>query len=315
MLLHLWEQHLQKHNGRLLRKYADKIIISYDSDGAGQAATLRGLDILVHLGCDVRILQMEDAKDPDEYVIKYGNAKFNMLVQNAISLVEFKIKMLKKDLDLQNVNDKIKFLKEIAKLLTSVESKIEQELYVSKIAKEYDISQEAIYAEINKLSAKNQTINILEKSKPIIKKQKDDQISPAEEKRENTIIYLLIKDGLEIYKKVKGKILIEDFKSETNKSIAEKLFAEFENNKDNINISDFAEDENLTNKVSEILVDDYEVKDEKKAIEDIINICEKERLTNRKNEIIQKIAMGNSDNIKELENELHEIIKKLTQKK
>ena len=307
MLLH--------HNGRLLRKYADKIIISYDSDGAGQAATLRGLDILVHLGCDVRILQMEDAKDPDEYVIKYGNAKFNMLVQNAISLVEFKIKMLKKDLDLQNVNDKIKFLKEIAKLLTSVESKIEQELYVSKIAKEYDISQEAIYAEINKLSAKNQTINILEKSKPIIKKQKDDQISPAEEKRENTIIYLLIKDGLEIYKKVKGKILIEDFKSETNKSIAEKLFAEFENNKDNINISDFAEDENLTNKVSEILVDDYEVKDEKKAIEDIINICEKERLTNRKNEIIQKIAMGNSDNIKELENELHEIIKKLTQKK
>ena len=93
------------------------MIISYDSDGAGQAATMRGLEILKNVGCDVRILQMEGAKDPDEYVIKYGNGRFNMLVDNAISLVEFKTKVLKKSLDLNNVSDKIKFLKETARLL------------------------------------------------------------------------------------------------------------------------------------------------------------------------------------------------------
>ena len=59
---------------------------------------------------------MEGAKDPDEYVIKYGNGRFNLLVENAISLVEFKVKVLKNSLNLEHVNDKIKFLKETAKI-------------------------------------------------------------------------------------------------------------------------------------------------------------------------------------------------------
>ena len=79
---------LTEAQARLLKKHSEKIIISYDSDGAGQTATLRGLEILTNVGCDVRILQMEGAKDPDEYIIKYGNGRFNMLVDNAISLIE-----------------------------------------------------------------------------------------------------------------------------------------------------------------------------------------------------------------------------------
>ena len=163
---------LTEGQARLLRKYTEKVIIAYDSDGAGQTATLRGLEILTSAGCDVRILQMEGAKDPDEYVIKYGNGRFNMLVDNAISLIEFKTKVLKKSLDLNNVNDKIKFLKETAKLLTTVESKIEQELYIDRMAEEYNISKEALYAEINKMSGKRITAKILErKPQAIIKKE------------------------------------------------------------------------------------------------------------------------------------------------
>lgn len=309
------ELHLLKHSGRLLRKYTDKIIISYDSDGAGQAATLRGLDILNNLGFDVRILQMEGAKDPDEYVIKFGNAKFNMLVQNAISLVEFKTKMLKKNLDLTNINDKIKFLKEIAKLLSKIESKIEQELYLDKISSEYGISKEAIYAEINKMSNKNQSVKLLEKSKPVIKTKKEENLSKAIINRENTIIALLLKNGLTLYNKIKGRIELDDFKYETNKVIAQRIFKEFEDGKELINISELFQDEEMISKVSEILVDDYELKDEEKALDDIINIYEKERLTNRRNLLIKEIAEGNKENIKELENELQEVIKKLAPKK
>lgn len=309
------ELHLLKHSGRLLRKYTDKIIISYDSDGAGQAATLRGLDILNNLGFDVRILQMEGAKDPDEYVIKFGNAKFNMLVQNAISLVEFKTKMIKKNLDLTNVNDKIKFLKEIAKLLSKIESKIEQELYLDKISSEYGISKEAIYAEINKMSNKNQSVKLLEKSKPVIKTKKEENLSKAIINRENTIIALLLKNGLTLYNKIKGRIELDDFKYETNKVIAQRIFKEFEDGKELINISELFQDEEMISKVSEILVDDYELKDEEKALDDIINIYEKERLTNRRNLLIKEIAEGNKENIKELENELQEVIKKLAPKK
>lgn len=259
---------------------------------------------------------MQGAKDPDEFVIKYGNAKFNLLIQNAISLIEFKIKVLKKDLDLQNVNDKIKFLKETANVLSKIESKIEQELYISKIATEYDISKEAIYAEINKLSLKTQNATILEKPKQIAKiKTEKKTISETEANRENIIISLLLKNGIATYNIIKGKILIEDFKSEENKAIVRKLFEEFENDVQEINVLNLFEEEELINKITEILSNDYDLQDEKKSLNDIINIYEKDRLTNRRNEIIEQIATGNVDNIEKLESELQEILKKLTPKK
>lgn len=292
------------------------MVISYDSDGAGQSATLRGLDILTKLGCDVRILQMDGAKDPDEYVTKYGKDRFNLLVQKAISLVEFKAKMLKQNLDLQNVNDKIKFLKQIAKLLSSVDSKIEQELYLNKIATDYNISKEAIYAEINKLSVKNQTIKILDKPKAIHHdNQEITTISVAEEKRENLVLALLIKNQLETYKKVKDKILVEDFKSKTNQIILAKLFETFENGKNIVNVLDLFEDENINNKISEILVGDYDLQDEAKGLQNIIDVYEKERLINMKREIIEEIATGDKSKIEELEKKLQEVIEKLTSKK
>jgi DNA primase len=86
---------LTEEQGRLLRRYCEQVILSYDSDGAGQTAILRGLSILEEQGIDARVLQMDGAKDPDEYVIKFGSGRFKTLVDNAISLVEFKIKMLK----------------------------------------------------------------------------------------------------------------------------------------------------------------------------------------------------------------------------
>ena len=75
------------------------------------------------------------------------------------------------------------------------------------------------------------------------------------------------------------------------------------------------EEEELINKITEILSNDYDLQDEKKSLNDIINIYEKDRLTNRRNEIIEQIATGNVDNIEKLESELQEILKKLTPKK
>ena len=140
---------LTEAQGRLLRRYSERVTIGYDSDGAGQAATLRGLEILQNIGCDVRILQISGAKDPDEYVIKYGPERFLKCVEQAISLVEFKVKMLKQSLNLDNINDKIKFLNQVAKILSNVTNSIERELYVEKIANEYNVSKEAIYGAVS----------------------------------------------------------------------------------------------------------------------------------------------------------------------
>ncbi len=279
---------LTEGQARLLRKYTEKVVISYDSDGAGQAATLRGLDILKNVGCDVRILQMDGAKDPDEYVIKYGNGRFNLLVENAISLIEFKTKVLKKNLDITNVNDKIKFLKETAQLLTKVDSKIEQELYVDKISKEHNISKEALYAEINKLS--NKTINnkILERAPKTIIKREDIQKKLIE--REKSIIALLIQEKEKAYAQIKDEINVEDFKSEINKKILKRLYEEYEKGNSNINnvLNDFNEDEEAMSRLTEVMAEDYQIKNDDKAIRNAINTYKIEKLDTRKMELIIK---------------------------
>ena len=311
---------LTEAQGRLLRKYAEKVIISYDSDSAGQAATLRGLEILNNLGCDIRILQMEGAKDPDEYVIKYGNGRFNDLVENAISLVEFKIKVLKKGLNIENTNDKIKFMNEIAKILGGVDNKIEQEIYIDKISSDYNISKEAIYAQINKNEySNNKGAKILESSsirKPTIKRQ-EKEINPELEKRENIIISLLIDGGEEVYNKIKDIINPNDFKSEANQKIMRRLYEEFEKGNSNINslVDMFADDEQVVNALTGIMADDYEIEDNKKALDDVINNYQKEKLMARRNEIIQSLNNASLDKEKasELEKELHTLIIKLAQ--
>ena len=142
---------MTESQGRLLRRHSEQVILGYDADGAGQAAILRGMEILQNLGCDIRVLQIEGAKDPDEYIVKFGEGRFRLAMDNAISLVEFTVKNLKKDLNLDNTSDKIKFLNEIAKILSKVENTMEREIYIEKIASGYNISKEAIYAEVNKL--------------------------------------------------------------------------------------------------------------------------------------------------------------------
>lgn len=309
---------LTENQGRLLRKYSEKVIISYDSDGAGQTATLRGLEILKNIGCDVRILQMEGAKDPDEYVIKYGNGRFNLLVENAISLVEFKVKVLEKNLNLKNVNDKIKFLKEIAKLLQKTDSKIEQEIYVDKISKEYKISKEAIYAEINKQSGGKIGNKVLEKNKSVSTRKEENAIPKVLQKRENAIIALLINGDKTVYDQIKHRILPSDLKLEVNKKIVEKVYNEYEK-RDNIanNIIDlFKDDQEAINKLTEIMADEFEQQVDKKTIDSIINIYEKEKLSLLKTEIIQKLRETEDSDIKqELEQQLNDIIIRITKLK
>ena len=306
---------LTEQQGWLLRKSAEQIILSFDSDAAGLQAKLRALDILQNMGCDLRILQVEGAKDPDEYVVKYGNARFQNLIEKASSIIEFKVKVLKKDLNLDNVNDKIKFLNEIAKLIAKVDNNIEREIYIEKIAKEYEISKEAIYAEVNKLTYKNvQNEKVLEKSKPTIvhRKREIKEVSESIKKRENTIISILLSGDLNIFQIIKQNIKPEDFQYELNNKIAKKLYEEFEKGNSNINGIIDELDEEEQNQITMIMAEDYEINDIEKAIDDIMQSYEKEKLNNRKFEILDLLEQNtDSEEKKKLEKELTDIIIRL----
>jgi len=309
---------LTEAQGRLLRRYANKIIIGYDSDGAGQAATMRGLEILQNLGYDVRILQLDDpnVKDPDEYVLKNGSGRFYLCADKAISLVEFKVKMLKQSLNIQSASDKIKFLNEVSKILSKVDNNIEKEVYIENIAKEYNVSKEAIYAQTNKLQYSNSVgEKVLEKKiTPKVVKKEENEVSEGIIRRENTVIAILLTEGIKAYEKIKNTITIEDFKYEKNKEILKKLYCELEKGNSNINsvLDTVTNEEELTH-ITKIMADDYNIQDIEKAIIDLINIYEKEKMINRRNTILSNLENSSlsQEERASLEKELSQLIIKL----
>ena len=306
---------LTEQQGWLLRKTTEQVILGFDADGAGQTAVARSMEILQKMGCDMRVLQIEGAKDPDEFIVKFGEGRFKLAVENAISLVEFKVKNLKKELNIENTGDKIKFLNEIAKILSKVENTMEREIYIEKIAKGYNISKEAIYAEVNKLIyAGSKGDKILQNQRKEIRHIKSEQkekdiIDEDLKRRENTIIALLLDANTNIFQKIKEHIKPEDFKDETNRKIAEQLYAELERQDANINKLIDTFDENTQSHITMVMATDYEIENIDKAVDDILSKYEKERLDNRKQEILKQLEIEqDGDKKKQLGKELSNII-------
>ena len=307
---------LTEQQGRLLRKSSEQVIIGYDADGAGQAATLRGMDILQNMGCDIRVLQIYGAKDPDEFVIKYGPDRFKKCVDSAISLVEFKVKVLKQNLNLENVNDKIKFLNEVAKIISKVDNSIEKEIYIDKISQEYGISKEAIYGEVNKLMySKNSDKKVLEKApvKSFLSNDNSKKIDEAIIKREKMVIYILVNYPEESYKAIKDFITVDDMKDVMDKQIIATIYEQYSKGKFNDVLGIFEEQE-IVNYLSGIMAEDFGITDLNKCIEDLLNIYNKEKLINARNKLMKELENADKSNVSlvsEIETKLNEVIMKI----
>ncbi len=307
---------LTTNQGWLLRKNAEEVILGFDSDGAGQTAIIRAMEVMQNMGCDMRVLQMTGAKDPDEYIIKYGSARFKKLMDEAISLIEFKVKVLKQSLNLDIAGDKVKFLNEIAKLISKIDNSIEREIYIDKIAKNYNISKEAIFGQVNKIQylGKNKN-NILENNKNITHKKNDEQDKSIKEeviKRENIIISILINNP-ENYQFIKQKISIEDFQYDINIKIIKELYQELEKENYNVNsVLDKLQDESIQSHLTAIMAEDNGITDNKKAIEDILKKYEREKLEKKRDELIKQSSLEqDKEKKKKLGEELNDVIIKL----
>ena len=305
--------------GRLLRKNSEQVILGYDADGAGQTAIVRGMEILKNMGVDIRVLQISGAKDPDEFVIKYGPEKFVKCMDNSISIVEYKVKNLVKNLNIENTSDKIKFLNETAKILAEVQNTMEREIYIDKISKTYDISKIAIEAEINKKIYNGKVSEkVLEKRSVTVAPKDSEKIDEATNKREQMLIFVLINYCEKSYEKIKNAVDLNCIKIEKNKEILNTLFEKGKENINAENVIDLFSDEEMVNYISGILAYDFEIDDVDKAIEDIEKIYLKERKIARKNEIISMLDNKNSlqdSEIGKLEAELNNVIIELARMK
>ena len=308
---------LTTNQGWLLRKNAEQVILGFDADGAGQNAIMRAMEVMQNMGCDMRVLQMTGAKDPDEFIIKYGSARFQKLMNEAISLLEFRVKVLEQSLNLEVASDKVKFLNEIAKLIAKIDNTIEQEIYIEKLSKGYNISKEAIFGQVNKLQYSNKAkVNNLEKAKPVVIHKREEKVNnnvPDEVvKRENTIISILINNP-ENFQIIKNNMKVEDFKYELNNKIVKALYQELEKEDSNINlVLDKMEDEEIKNHLTAIMAEDYGITDNVKAIEDILKKYEREKLEKRRDELILQSSNENDpEKRKNLSKELNDVILKL----
>ena len=310
---------LTDSQGRLLRRNTEQVILGYDADGAGQQAIIRGMEILKSMDIDIRILQISGAKDPDEYVLKFGPEKMVKAMDEAISAIEFKIKVLRANLDLNNVNDKVKFLTEIEKILSNVDNNIEREVYIDRISKVYEISKNAIVSEVDKLLYRSLAgVTKFEKSNIVLKDTQDSKIDVATRKREGMVVYLLVDYTKLSFDRIKSVVDLDLIKSEKNKKIIGILYERIDLNNLPENIISLFEDEDDINYVSGILSYDFEISDVNKAIEDIEKIYYKEKLISLRNELILKLENSNDAEEagkKEIENELTNVILELTKMK
>jgi len=154
---------LTDNQGKLLKKYTEEIVLSFDSDSAGQAAALRSLDLLNDLGCSVKVLSIPSGKDPDEFIKVNGVDEFRKLVNKSKSLLDFKLDILDDKIDTSTNDGKVKFFNKAGLILDKIDNNVERELYVRKLSKEFGVSEQSIYSEM----AKRQRGTVLQEKKQI----------------------------------------------------------------------------------------------------------------------------------------------------
>lgn len=135
---------LTQDQARLIRRYTDTVLISYDGDAAGQKANLRGLDILKEEGLNVRVVPLPEGLDPDDVIKKLGNEAYQGCLDSAMPLIDYKLDVLKKDFDLTRTEDKRKFVSEAIKVINTAESNAEKEELLKKLRAMSGISFEAL---------------------------------------------------------------------------------------------------------------------------------------------------------------------------
>ncbi len=139
---------LTENQAKLIKRYTKNVILSYDADGAGRAAALRGIEILKKEDCRVKVLHVSEGKDPDEYIKKNGKAAFLELVENALPYADYKLESAKLGIDLETDEGRIEYSKKAVAILEEL-SPVEREVYIKKLAREMSVPEAAIRMELS----------------------------------------------------------------------------------------------------------------------------------------------------------------------
>ncbi|HHX77239.1 MAG TPA: DNA primase [Firmicutes bacterium] len=266
---------LSFEQARQLRLLGKDVVISYDPDTAGQVATLRGLKILKKAGCNVKVAELPEGMDPDAYIKNKGPENFKKeIIGASLPLVEYQLKKIKENYNLQKAQDKASFLRDSLEVLSEIEDILERESYTRKIEEELELTGGALRQELKKARrrkiATDNTNNLAEKGK-------NRSISAGffidpGEVAERKLISLVLANPL-LLGYLKGKLKGEDFNNSVYGALFSELLYLFENGK-HIDIGAFINSKR-DNKVQSLLAELYFEEEEeeelqKKIVEDCI---------------------------------------------
>ncbi len=157
---------------KLIKRYADQALIAYDSDTAGNKATLRGLEILNNHDIDVKVITLPEGSDPDDILRENNLELFNEYIDSAESLVDFKIDMIIKGRNLNDPGVKIKTLKEAAELISGIDNEVEKEIYIERTSQKMNFDKDVLNKEIKMQSNKRKRRNSSRKEEKVDKRRK-----------------------------------------------------------------------------------------------------------------------------------------------
>lgn len=210
---------LTSQQAKLIGDYAKKVIISYDSDEAGQKATRRAMEIFEKEEVTVQVLQMDGAKDPDEYIKKYGAQRFEMLLEGANSALDFQLLKLKNQYDIQNPEQRVEYLTKACDILAGLTNPIQQDVYCTRLANETSTDKASIKLQMDRAKAKNRRRETRKKEQELLRSGVGRQIKVDYRQKGNTmpkafaqqqIICALIRDN-SLYNDVRTKLSADNF--------------------------------------------------------------------------------------------------------
>ena len=181
---------LTEDQATLLKRYTDQVVLLYDGDAPGQKATRRAIPILEKVGINVKVLQIPNDMDPDDYLREFGTERFKMLIDGSSNRVEYQINAILKKYNISEDEQRIKFIQEAAELISTLGSAVQREVYGHRVAEVGKISFDSMKMEVNKAFKRRVAMER--------KKQEKVNLAPAEtmQPKSRTIHYDNVKSAV-----------------------------------------------------------------------------------------------------------------------
>lgn len=298
---------LTENQAALLKRYTDKVILSYDADDAGRNAALRGIEILHRANMNVKVLHVTDGKDPDEYVKKKGREAFIELTKTALPYADYRIENIKRHVDVSTTEGRVAFLKETINVLKALTPSA-ADIYIKKIAQDMKMSEGAIRMELYGNNTERQENQ--REPQPERRDTKKQENAEKVTTLERTLIKIALTDG-EYYEKIIPYAYV------LRSSVSQNIWGAIRNlnpETSEINIPELREilEDNERSEL-DYIIENIPVSDTERTYRQCVITIELTELKKREREIQVMLSVAdeseNEDKIRELMEELNEIQK------